>query len=202
MRGVEYVSYQQVYDLVFRARNARLGSYVFVVDFFDWVKAGVAFNTRGCDISTRKISNFVKLYKAIKACDSEGSEAILREKQMFSDALLYYYEDIYSIYQDHLSSKQSDARTKNAKVLPDFKELLILPSFDGVPCLKDVFDVVQEVCETYEPRNEASFLADVKSVYLGEDTNLFKCMAMMYDYGIGRIGCDKLLEVSIWGKVM
>ena len=44
MRGIEKVSFRQYYDLVFRARNARLGSACLQLDFFDWIKAGIAFN--------------------------------------------------------------------------------------------------------------------------------------------------------------
>lgn len=202
MRSVEYVSHQQVYDLVFCAKNARLNSVMYALDFLDWVKAGVAFNTRGCEITSRKISYFAQLYTTLRSCSVENVSPLDNARSMFSDALLYFYEDIYSIYQDHLSSKQQSVRGRGMREIPDFGELIILPTFGRVPFMSKVFETVVIDCESYVSVNEAAFIRDVKSAYLKQDTTLYKCMSIMYDYGLGRVSRDKLLEVKVWNKAL
>ena len=189
------VMYKQVYDLCFRARNAKLQARVYVLDFVDWVKAGVAFNTRGYDLSTRKISSFARIYNLLVATEAEGSFVIAENRYLFEDALIYYYEDIYAIYQDHLRSKNSEAiqRMKNR---PDFGDLIVLPSFDDVPFLYDVFERRKINCMEYECRNRSEFIETLDTAYLDSNTALFKCMSMMYDFGCRASERGILLEVD------
>ena len=66
MNKVIRVNHKQVYDLVFRARNVRLSAALYVLDFLDWIKAGVAFNTRGFENPSRKIAYFAELYSVVQ----------------------------------------------------------------------------------------------------------------------------------------
>lgn len=201
MMRVVHVGFKQVYDLVFRARNSQLNSTAFVLDFKDWVKAGVAFNTRGFEISTRKISYFAKLYLLLKQAEEEGSEVLKPYVNMLSEALVFYYEDIFEIYQDHLKSKHAEARNSQSKSIPDLGELLILPCFDNSNILTGVFETKSYRWDEYECQNPDNFLLTVKSAYLKSKSSMFKCMSMMYDYG--RIGINKgtLLEVTLWDDI-
>ena len=200
MRSVEQVSFKQVYDLVFRARNAKLNAVAYVLDFKDWVKAGVAYNTRGYDISTRKISFFAELYMILEKAAQSGPDVIEPVRGMFTEALIYYYEDIYSIYQDHLKSKQADVVDRRSKAVPDFGELLVLPSFDLVPVLNQVFETRTFGCETYDCKHLDAFLDNVNTAYLKEGSSLFRCMSLMYDYGVACEEKGVLLEVTLWDK--
>lgn len=198
MNKVIRVNFKQVYDLVFRARNSKLNSVAYVLDFCDWIKAGVAFNTRGYELSSRKISYFAKLYDIIQSAHENGYEMLLLDKHLLEEALVFYYEDIYEIYQDHLKAKHSEARQKQSKSAPDFGELLVLPCFDSVPEMREVFTTETFPWDGYECVMLDAFKRDANSVYLDENTALFKCMSMMYDYGRGAIKRGVLLEVKLW----
>lgn len=191
------VMYKQVYDLCFRARNAKLKSRVYVLDFVDWVKAGVAFNTRGYDLSTRKISYFAKIYEFLSRAAEEGSSVIVENRYLFEEALAFYYEDIFAIYQDHLKSKNSEAMQK-LKQRPDFGDLLVLPCFEDVEFMYDVFEKRELNWETYECAYRSEFVENLNTAYLDPSTPLFACMAMMYDYGCRVSERGVLLEVKLW----
>lgn len=206
MSKIERVGFKQVYDLVFRAKNARLSSVAYVLDFYDWLKAGIAFNTRGFEISTRKISYFVNLYEILMDSRKNGISHLQDERVMFSTALSYYYADIFEIYQDHVRSKHSEATQRNrslrgnTRARPEFGNLIVLPAFDCVPELREVFPTRTFEWDKYECKDPVKFNNVVASTYVKPDTGLFSCMSMMYDYGIGRVESGVLLEVSLWDE--
>lgn len=206
MSAVERVGFKQVYDLVFRAKNARLSSVAYVLDFYDWLKAGIAFNTRGFELSTRKISYFVKLYEILVTRRSEGIERLQDERMLFATALSYYYADIFEVYQDHVKSKHIEAAQKNrnsrtnSRVRPEFGNLLVLPAFDCAPELREVFPIRTFEWDKYQCKDPAKFSNVVASTYVKPGTGLFSCMSMMYDYGIGHVEDGVLLEVSLWDE--
>lgn len=205
-RDVEYVGFKQVYDLVFRAKNARLGSIAYVLDFYDWMKAGIAFNTRGYELSTRKISYFANLYNVLERARTEGVEVIQEERQLFETALTFYYADIFEVYQDHVRSKHSEAVLRNresrsrVKARPEFGNLLVLPAFDCVPELKEVFATKSIVWDKYECLDPVKFANVVASAYVQPGTGLYSCMSLMYDYGVSGIERGTLLEVALWNE--
>lgn len=198
MNKVVRVSFKQVYDLVFRARSSKLNSVAYVLDFYDWIKAGIAFNTRGFQLGTRKISYFVKLYDVLQLCKTDGPEVLEGKRKMFEEALSFYYDDIYEIYQDHLRSKHEEAAQRQSRSVPDFGELLILPCFDGTPVMREVFERRVYLWNEYTCKRRNDFIEDVSTVYLNSDSSLFKCMSMMYDYGRGCVERGVLLEVKLW----
>lgn len=201
MKKVEYVYYKQVYDLVFRARSAKLNSTAFVLDYWDWIKAGVAYNTRGFALSTRKISYFAELYKVIEEERNTGNILVFEEhKGMLAESFLRYYQDIYEIYQDHLWSKQTEHQRKS-KGMPDFGELFILPCFESVPDLASVFETHTHPWDGYECKHKNEFVDNLKSAYLKEESPIFKCMSLLYDYGFRKLGKGVLLEVTLWPNI-
>ena len=195
---VERVSFKQVYDLVFRSRNARLNSTAYVLSFENWLKAGIAFNTRGFELSTRKISYFAMLYSILQESKTLGPSRIKEEESLFREALRRYYEDIFDIYQDHLSSKQEEVSRKKQKAVPNFGELLILPSFDDAKVLYDVFKAERYSWDSYECMDSDAFLEAANSAYLTEGSGIFRCMSLMFDYGLGKGEQGVLLEVDLW----
>lgn len=198
MRGLQYVSHKQVYDLVFRARNAKLNSAAYALEFLDWVKAGVAFNTRGCEVPSRKIAYFAKLYRALESLKERGLPFFEKNRGLFEEALCFYYEDIFDIYRDHLKAKQAEAGAKTKKRLPDFEDLYILPSFELTPEFADCLEKEVIPWDEYNCINSAKVLEQAGTVYLDIQGGLFRCMSLMHDYGIARCKTGVLLEVSLW----
>lgn len=198
MNDIVRVNFKQVYDLVFRARNAKLNSVAYVLDFRDWIKAGVAFNTRGFQLSTRKISYFAQLYELLQKGQREGTEVLLQQKSVLSEALTYYYEDIYEIYQDHVRSKHAEAIQHRSRDVPNFGDLLVLPCFDGFPQVEEVFEKRIIPWDSYECKLKDDFAVDIASTYLKPDSPLARCMSLMFDYGRGRVEEGVILEVKLW----
>lgn len=198
---IERVSYKQVYDLVFRARNARLDPATYSLDYLDWVRAGIGHNTRGSELESRKVSVFVKLLNIIKKVKSDFTNLMTEEVETLGSSFPMFYEDLYAIYQDFIASVQRMTKLSGKRQAPEFGELLVLPSFDLVPELSNIFTVVTEHVEEYTCRYEDLFLENVNSIYLRADTSLYKSMAMMYDYGVRKCGSGVLLEVLQWERV-
>ena len=209
---VERVAYKQVYDLVFKSRNAKLNSVAYTLDYLDWVKAGIAFNTRGFQVESRKISVFVGLYNALLALEAELAKAepadpavVEKYKKILGESLPYFYQDIFEIYQDHLISKAEVAGTQRASrgtgAAPDFGQLIILPSFDYVPYFRELFDTVHTTWDGYDSPSSGVFDAKVKaSIYLNRNQypGIYSCMLLMYDYSKTANGANTLLEVQLW----
>lgn len=188
MSKVIRVNFKQAYDLVFRARNVRLSAAVYVLDFIDWIKAGVAFNTRGFENPSRKISYFAELYQVVIEQQDR--------KEFLSDALTKYYEDIFEIYQDHLRAKQAAARQDIVKAVPVFEDLFVLPCFDSVPFLYDLFERKPVNGAEYKCIKATAFASAIASANVKSDSPLYKCMSLLYDYGTGCVERGKLLEVD------
>ena len=204
---VERVGFKQVYDLVFRAKNARLKSVAYVLDYYDWMKAGIAFNTRGFELSTRKISYFAQLYGLVTELGQRFGELSDAERQMLETSLTYYYADIFEVYQDHVRSKHSEAAMRNRdgrksteKLAPEFGNLIVLPSFDCVPAIKDVFQTKVVDWDCYQCQNVSQFNNVVASAYVKQGMGLYSCMSLMYDYGVHPVETGVLLEVKLWDK--
>lgn len=188
MNKVIRVNHKQVYDLVFRARNVRLSAALYVLDFLDWIKAGVAFNTRGFENPSRKIAYFAELYSVV--------QEMRPAKEFLSEALTKYYEDIFEIYQDHLRAKQAAARQDIVKAVPKFEDLFVVPCFDSVPFMFDLFETRTVHCRDYKCVKASALASAIASANVRSDSPLYKCMAVLYDYGTGCVEQGKLLEVD------
>ena len=201
-RGLQVVSYHQVYDLVFRARNARLSAAAYTVDFMEWVRAGIAFNTRGLDSYSRRISYFCDLYKVIARAHTlpyeQGLEFLRTKKFYLEEALYMYYEDLCWVYFDHLSAKVRVAAMSDKVKTADFEDLFVLPCFDSVPLFKDLFETRQVRWDSYTTSNTAKLDMRLDTVQLSRDSALYRCMSLVFDYGFQRKESGVLLEVILW----
>lgn len=189
--GVVRVSYGHVYDLYFRVRNVQLKHVAYRVEFIDWVKAGVAFNARGIETSTRKISYFGDLYTKIMSVDDYNEL-----KDELKVAVYRYYEDLFLLYQDHLAGVLKSAGKKGRAAKHLCQNFVLLPSFDETPKFQGVFPVEQVNLNQYQPRNEDAMRSDMVQLFVEPSSELYKCMAMYYDHSIKSDGNIVLLEVN------
>lgn len=205
-----YVNFHQVYDLVFRARNNKLKAAAYTLTFSEWVKAGVAYNTRGIELYSRRISYFCYLYKLIMVAHGrmsdedgyilnhdEGLELLRNHHSSLESALQMYYEDICNVYIDHLNAKKFASSLSNKKKEADFEYLVVLPSFDGVPLLQELFETKTFAWDTYEPEFPVELDNRLDSIE-AHDTVLYRTMALSFDYGFKKKETGVLLEVTIW----
>lgn len=189
--GVIRVSYGHVYDLYFRVRNVQLKHVAYRVEFIDWVKAGVAFNARGIENSTRKISYFGDLYtKLMSVGDYAG---IVDELRI---AITRYYEDLFLLYQNHLAGVLNSAGKKGRAAKHLCQNFVLLPSFRETPQIEELFPTTVIDLNNYQPRNEDAFRAHMVQLYVPPESELYKCMAMYYDHGIDTDGNVVLLGVN------
>lgn len=184
------VDYQYVNDLYFRVRHACLESEIYRLDFWDWVRAGVAFNVRGTTEPSRKVAYFVELYKMLEAVSLEG------ERSELQAAVMRYYEDLFQLYQDHLVAQLQIAyrSKKNESVEPN--NLILLPSFDKTPFLREVLPSEDVSLADYDCQNIDKFRKSMATVYATEGSLLFRCMSMLFDYGVQGVGDGILLGVK------
>ena len=207
---MNYIMYKQVYDLVFRARNAKLNSAAYTLEFGEWVRAGIAYNTRGYDLPTRKIAFFASIYEVMIQCqnctEEEATAVVVSNSRLLSEAIHYYYEDILDVYQDHLRSvhythlvkKAQFQRERRSRVVPDFGNLIVLPSFDDFPALKSVFPTEVVDADTYECRDPSGFLNIIASTLVKKDSCLYRCASLVYDFSITDVKNIMLAEVKLW----
>ncbi len=189
--GVVRVSYPTLQDVYFRTRNLRLEHETYIVSFMTWVKGGIAFNVRGAELSTRKISYFGDLYNKLNTVQDYSTIAA-----ELGVAIMRYYEDFFSLYQDHLMAVLNTKDKKGKAVKSLYANLAYLPSFDDCPKLYEVFDVKSVTLSEYVPANPEALHNDMVMRYVEEDWRLYKCMAMYYDHSIKSDGTVVLLEVT------
>lgn len=184
------VYYPFVYDLHYRVKHACLGNEIFRIDFVDWIKAGVAYNTRGLQNPKRKVAYFAELYRIIlNRSDISSQSAALQT------AVTRFYEDLFQLYQDHLVAqlKHSGKRAKSGNTEPD--NLILLPSFEQIPELMSVLEQEQITLLEYDCKNLVEFKQAMATIYAVQGTPIFRCMSLMYDYGICKCGNGVILEV-------
>lgn len=198
---VKRVAHKQYYDLVFRAKNARLRSAAYSLDYLDWLKAGVAFNTRGIDTASRKIDYFAQLYRVIARYNEEGPEVIERNLEDLASSFPIFYEDIFEIYQYHLESKQREVKYSRTSKALTLEELFVVPTFERVPFLRDYFTTETRPWLGYQSEVEEKFLLTVNSPYLDSSSGLYSCMSLLFDYGTYRSGKGVLLEIDLRSPV-
>lgn len=188
MTNIIDVTYPYVYDLYYRVRHARLENTVYRIDFWDWVKAGVAFNIRGQDPS-RKIAYFVELHEQIQSGD------FMRYRYALQLAAQRFYEDLFLLYQDHLVAQLKIAQRQDQITL-DPDELILLPSFDSTPGISDVLDVVHVEAMRYKSLHLDELQHKMATIYATEGSAVFQFMALYFDYGIKTTDPGVILEVQ------
>lgn len=148
------VNYHWYYDLVFRVKYNFLIPKIYVINFLDYIKAGIAYNTRSYELATRKIDFFVEVLQDI-------------ENEILSDsvvtAIKYFYEDIFYLYKQYvIHVDEKEIKNNLAAFLPSFEDNGFLRN----AMLLNVIDI-----QEYNADNEDNMLFEVgsKKVYLCSD---------------------------------
>lgn len=178
--GVIDVGFPYLYDLYYRVRNGRLINTFYRVDFLDWVKAGVAFNTRGLETPKRSIAFFGEVYTALKDLNTEKIPLVER-------ALISFYDDLFLLYQDYLSIQQDNAKLRG-------QDFVLFPSFQQIPELTEYFDVLTVHLKSYEGKNPFAVKQRIPTIYVDEHSLMFKGMLLLHDYSNDMVPIQ-LLEV-------
>lgn len=95
-----------------------------MIDFLDYVMAGIAFNSRSYELSSRKISFFAQVYEDL--LEAKNTDVV-------NTAIKYFYEDIFDLYQKYLKSFK-------AEELKEENIVVILPSWEKTSYLKQHYE--------------------------------------------------------------
>lgn len=187
IQNVYRVEFPYIYDLFYRVRNASLEDGVYMIEFKDWVDAGIAYNVYEGKNPARKISYFAELRKLIVAEQYDTAKA------KFGLAIVRFYEDLFQMYQDHLLSQLKAAASDGRSTTP--QELVIIPSFTETVGLQELFDTLKISLESYIPQHIVELRSHLSSIYAEDDSLLFRGAGLYFDYGIKHQGDGILLEV-------
>ena len=191
MNTIVKVGYPYVYDLYYRVQHAGLVNEVYQLDFYDWIRAGIAYNIKGSKDPKRRISYFVSLYTILQ------SGHISENSQEISTGVIRFYEDIYQLYQDHLRAQLALAAKGFAKTgRITFKDFKLIPTFTSLNSLSEYLTCRDIEVEEYKCENLRSFRKDLATEYVSESSTLFKYMSVFYDYGVCGKDGGVLLEVK------
>lgn len=172
------VTFPFIYDFYYRTRNACLECEAYRIDFYDWVSAGIAFNTLGAKDPRRRVAYFGKIFDILDSAQISENVTALRT------AIVRFYEDLYHLYDDHLVAQLKSAKSREKSETVEPKSLIILPSFSQVPQLLDFIPSRDVVLDTYECKHLEALREDMSTIYAVEGTPLFRGMSLMYDYGM------------------
>lgn len=187
---INRVAFPYIYDLYYRVRHAHLECEVYSLDFLDWVKAGVAFNVRGIEDPQRSVAYFGELYRTIKARAFENNVMLFRK------ALTVFYEDLFLLYNDHLSAQLKRAHNNGGAGVTSPQSLVLLPSFEQIPELFEILPAVDVILDEYCCENPELLQKNMASIYVQEGSALFRGMALYFDYGVCRRGDGVILGVK------
>lgn len=184
------VRFPYMYSLKYKVGHEGLPCSEYVLDFMDWVEAGLAFSIYSDKNPRRKASYFGNLRRKVLAGEVE------QNVELFRESLTFFYEDLFDIYQDHLLSqlaKESHHVNKNLKSEPS--DLLIVPSFFRTPELLEVIPKEEVVLDSYETCFYREFQHALATIYVSSGTQLYRTMSVYFDYGVKRKKGGVLLEV-------
>lgn len=171
------VNYHLYYDLVFRTKYNFLVPFIYVIDFLDYVKAGICYNTRSYEMSSRKIDFFVKVYQDLQ--NNNCTESVLR-------GLQYFYEDIFYLYVNYFKNTEFEKiKYEYVAFIPDFKKVSFLYDL----CQTKVLDM-----QSYRSSNEDEILFSIgtPSVYFCTQEQV-RALSVAYDCMLAR---NILMEVT------
>lgn len=179
IRGVITVGHDRVYDLYFRVRTSQLENGTYSLEFLNWIKAGVAYNIRGVEVSSRKISYFAELYG--KVMSGEDMHPYTRELRV---ALSRFYEDLYRLYHDHVTAARNAAGKKGNGSIPLITNLLLVPAFEQTPFMRDLFPTREVIIDDYVPQHPLEMNREQDTIHLESKDVWYKAMALYYDCGV------------------
>lgn len=152
------VGYHYYYSLVFKSRNGLLQDGIYEVPFEDWVKAGIAYNTRAKDMETRRIIKFVRIYKVLCGLGCLNGPPTTVDQQesglvkvtevtpnytniafnILSEALTMFYEDLFDIYRAFVDSSYALGDcVSNTWVVPAFDNESLLQQIVGTATIAE-----------------------------------------------------------------
>lgn len=177
-------------DLCFRIRNAKLQHEYYSIDYFDWVKAGIAYNISGTSDINRSIDYFCSLYDILSTDSKEDAVAKIRA------SVTMFYEDLYSLYLDHISVQfKVNARASRGKqIMAD--SLILLPKFDAIPELSMILPKADIKLVEYECKHVEDFENNRPAASVVSGSPMYRCMSLMFDYGVKKQDNGTLLEVT------
>lgn len=182
------VEFPYVYDMFYRAKHSGLEQGIYSLEFLDWVMAGMAYNAYEATNPARKIAYFAELYSLVK------SRQYFNAKDKMCLAVIRFYEDLFKMYQLYLRSQLNpDMAKRGTRLSPP--DLIILPSFESTADLFDLLGVDTVSIGTYSSKYLEEFKNVLSTIYAEEDSVLFRCASMYYDYGVKRQGNGVILEV-------
>lgn len=189
MTQVVEVGFRFVYDFYYRTRHAALEQSFYRIDFLDWVKAGVAYNALSAENVNRRVSYFGDLYYRLS-----GTRGKLDGK-VLEDAVSNFYDDIFQLYQDHLSAQlKSKVRGKQSGDLSP-QDLVIIPSFDKVDIVQNYLERKTVKLDSYMANNENAMQKELTTAYISKDSMMYHAISLMYDYGHCPVDTAVILEV-------
>lgn len=163
------VGFGHYYSLMYMAKNNLLQSCDYVVDFREWVKAGVAYNTRAGESESRKVSSFAKLYKYLEERQDSASTRTV------ASALRMFYNDLFDLYEKYAESTLLPELRRGRRKSPELPaDMTITPAFEEYMWMEDKFPlidismvpvkrrpelVLSKDCEKYEKRMLALYNA-------------------------------------------
>lgn len=166
----------------------------FSLDFVDWVKAGCCGYLRGSDDSSRKVAYFQKLYAFL---EEERFCLQTESRGYLADSLYKYYEDLFYVYKESVASSILYGQSYGISVKEiKFADLILVPCFDQCDYLAPLFEREPIEGRTYTPENLRAVKNALGTNWIDPDTDWFKCMAILFDYGCRRKGNGVLLEVN------
>lgn len=172
------VRYQHYYSLVYMARNDMLENVIYRVSFEAWVQAGIAYNTRAQELSSRKVSAFAKVYRTLRRLQGASYEDVISSEKsnMLLLYLQYFYEDLFWLYESYVeSSHKSKLAQASAKTMCVPKHPVIIPHwYDDcvLRLLAEEFRPTPEMLKDVAEENSAN----ITFIKADKDTETFRSM--------------------------
>lgn len=129
-----YVPCNFYYSLVYNAHYNLLENYIYEVDFLEYIKAGIAYNTRASENSSRKVSDFVNIYRILQSGDIENNITIIRK------FMHYFYEDLLVLYEKHIKASfdYDLIRGRKREHEKNITYPVIVPVYKSIPSIVNI----------------------------------------------------------------
>lgn len=170
------VTYQYYYDLLFRAIYGYLAPNEYDLDYLHYIKAGIAFNTKGKVDSSRKISFYAQVYRMLL-----GIETL--NEVLIKDSIKIFYEDIYELYLQCVTS-HIFTRFDSSNLI------FIKPTWNSCSQMLSFLQKDEIVLSSYKPNDFDNLLLNLPNIDVSD--NQLKFIQAAYDCTQNN---DRVLEV-------
>lgn len=181
------VLFPTYYDLTMKAYRGELLPGVYRIDFLEYVKAGVAFNTRGRD-GEHTIDFYAKLLYAL-----EGE--VEEEATLLNAGLKLFYNDLIYLYSRLVTAKYKQV----GDVSKTAGEVKLVSSFEKVPRLLTVFEAKRIVLGTDADLSilPGYLIAQAPALCLLKETPAGCLIRAYVDQTLNHAKAQHLLEVTL-----